>query len=163
MWWPTKVQLGMDYVFQNWRSANSRVERTASGFDVAYRNTSTVKFGVEYTPNRADVRRELKRWSYRAGLRYGTFNQTYGNLEIICVDDGSPDDCGAILDDYARKDSRLKVIHQKNAGYPSAINQGLNYISGNYVGFVDPDDWVELDFFERAVEIAKNTGADIVA
>ncbi|HJA98492.1 MAG TPA: hypothetical protein H9779_02685 [Candidatus Alistipes avicola] len=78
-----KIAVGADYVYQNWRGSNSRiVERAAGGFDVAYRNTSTFKVGVEYTPNRGDIRSVLKRWSYRAGVRYGTFNQTFGGLNV---------------------------------------------------------------------------------
>lgn len=80
----TKWALAVDYVFQNWHSANSNnVEYTGLssgnvGYQVAYTNTSTVKLGVEFTPNRNDVRSLLKRWSYRVGFRYGTYNQSYG-------------------------------------------------------------------------------------
>lgn len=78
-----KIAVGADYVYQNWRGNNSRlVEKSAAGFNVAYHNTSTFKVGVEYTPNRGDVRSVLKRWSYRAGVRYGTFNQTYGGVVV---------------------------------------------------------------------------------
>ena len=79
-----KIAVGADYVYQDWRSGNSRlVEKSAAGFDVAYRNTNTVKLGVEYTPNKADVRSALKRWSYRAGVRYGTYNQTFGGVAAV--------------------------------------------------------------------------------
>ena len=79
----SKWTMGVDYVYQDWRSGNSRlVEKSAAGFDVAYRNTNTVKLGVEYTPNKADVRSALKRWSYRAGVRYGTYNQTFGGVDV---------------------------------------------------------------------------------
>ena len=78
-----KIAVGADYVYQDWRSGNSRlVEKSAAGFDVAYRNTNTVKLGVEYTPNKADLRSALKRWSYRAGVRYGTYNQTFGGVDV---------------------------------------------------------------------------------
>ena len=78
-----KIAVGADYVYQDWRSGNSRlVEKSAAGFDVAYRNTNTVKLGVEYTPNKADVRSALKCWSYRAGVRYGTYNQTFGGVDV---------------------------------------------------------------------------------
>ena len=89
-------------------------------------------------------------------------NQTYDNLEIICIDDGSSDKCGNILDDYAAKDSRIKVVHQSNMGYACAINRGLDIITGDYVGFCDPDDWIEPDFYENAVNLAGNFQADIV-
>ena len=79
----SKWTMGVDYVYQDWRSGNTRlVEKSAAGFDVAYRNTNTVKLGVEYTPNKADVRSALKRWSYRAGVRYGTYNQTFGGVDV---------------------------------------------------------------------------------
>jgi glycosyltransferase involved in cell wall biosynthesis len=90
------------------------------------------------------------------------FNQTYKNLEIICVDDGSPDDCGKILDDYAAKDDRLIVIHQNNAGAAEARNRGLTVATGDYIGFADPDDWLEPDFYEKTVSIAEVSNADIV-
>lgn len=77
-----KIMIGADYVYQNWRGSNSRIERTAGGFDVAYRNTSTFKVGVEYVPNRGDIRNVFKRWAYRAGVRYGTFYQTFGGLDV---------------------------------------------------------------------------------
>lgn len=67
-------------------------------------------------------------------------NQTYKNLEIILVDDGSPDNCGAICDAYASKDSRVKVIHKENGGLSSARNAGLEIASGEYISFVDSDD-----------------------
>lgn len=89
-------------------------------------------------------------------------NQTYTNLEIICVNDGSPDRCGEILNEHAKKDARLLVIHQNNAGYSNAINRGLDNATGDYIGFIDPDDWAELDYYEKAVNLAVNTRADIV-
>ena len=67
-------------------------------------------------------------------------NQTYGNLEIILVDDGSPDSCGKICEKYALSDSRVKVVHQKNAGVAAARNVGLDLAEGDYVTFVDSDE-----------------------
>lgn len=75
-------------------------------------------------------------------------NQTYTNLEIILVDDGSKDNSGNICDEYARKDKRIRVIHKQNGGAPSARNAGLAVILGKYVGFVDPDDWLEPGMYE---------------
>lgn len=75
-------------------------------------------------------------------------NQTYKNLEIILVDDGSPDNCGRICDEYAEKDDRIKVIHQENMGLPGARNSGMDIASGEYIAFVDSDDWLELDMYE---------------
>lgn len=90
-------------------------------------------------------------------------NQTYRNLEIILVDDGSPDNCPAICDEYAAKDSRVKVIHQKNAGVSAARNAGLDAAIGDYIAFVDSDDWIELDTYEVALSKLSNEKLDIVA
>ena len=70
-------------------------------------------------------------------------NQTYRNLEIILVDDGSPDNCGAICDEYAAEDSRVKVIHKKNEGVSVARNEGLEKSNGELIIFIDPDDFIE--------------------
>lgn len=80
-------------------------------------------------------------------------NQTMREIEIICINDGSTDSSGAILDEYAQKDSRFSVIHQKNAGQGAARNRGLDIAKGDYIQFVDSDDWIELN----ACEIAYNT------
>ena len=74
--------------------------------------------------------------------------QTYENLEIILIDDESPDNCGKIIDAYAKMDNRIKVIHQKNAGVCAARNAGLKIATGEYIGFIDPDDWATPDMFE---------------
>lgn len=78
-------------------------------------------------------------------------NQTYRNLEIILVDDGSPDKCPQMCDKWAEKDNRIRVIHKENGGLSSARNAGLDMCRGEYVSFVDSDDWVELDFYETIV------------
>jgi glycosyltransferase involved in cell wall biosynthesis len=75
-------------------------------------------------------------------------SQTYSDLEIILVDDGSPDNCGKICDEYAEKDSRIKVIHKTNGGVASARNFGLNIAKGDYIGFIDSDDWIEPNMYE---------------
>lgn len=80
-------------------------------------------------------------------------NQTYRNLEIICVDDGSVDNSGAILDEYAARDPRIKVIHQKNAGVSAARNAGLDAAAGEFVTFVDSDDWLEPDAYEMVLAV----------
>ena len=76
-------------------------------------------------------------------------NQTYKNTEIILVNDGSPDNCGVICDEYAKIDSRIKVIHKANGGLSSARNAGLDIASGEYIMFVDSDDWIEEDSLEK--------------
>lgn len=75
-------------------------------------------------------------------------NQTHQNLEIILVNDGSPDDAGKIADTYAKKDSRVKVIHQKNAGQSAARNHGLEIATGDFISFVDSDDEIKPDFIK---------------
>ena len=89
--------------------------------------------------------------------------QTYINIEIILVDDGSPDNCGKICDEYAEKDSRIKVIHKKNEGLSVARNVGIDIANGAYLMFVDSDDWVEPTFCERALETAILHSVDCVA
>ena len=69
-------------------------------------------------------------------------NQTFKDIEIILIDDGSPDKCPAICDEYAKKDQRIKVIHQKNAGVAVARNEGIRNANGEYITFVDSDDYL---------------------
>lgn len=75
-------------------------------------------------------------------------NQTYKNLEIICVNDGSTDGSLKILEEYSSKDSRIKIINQQNQGVSAARNAGIDNATGDYVSFVDPDDWLELNMYE---------------
>ena len=74
-------------------------------------------------------------------------SQTFSNLEVILVDDGSPDRCGAICDEYAAADPRVKVIHKPNGGLSSARNAGIEAAAGEYLAFVDSDDWLDADMF----------------
>lgn len=88
-------------------------------------------------------------------------NQTYRHLEILLVDDGSPDDCGKICDEYAEKDNRIRVFHTSNQGLSSARNFGLQNAAGEFVSFVDSDDWLEPDMYETLLERMEAAGADV--
>ena len=97
-------------------------------------------------------------------IRYcldSVINQTYKNLEIIIVDDGSKDSSGQIADEYALKDSRIKVIHKENGGLSDARNVGLGVITGKYVAFLDSDDVISLDFYEYLYNLIKQNDYDI--
>lgn len=89
-------------------------------------------------------------------------NQTYHNLEIILIDDGSPDNCGAICDEYAGKDARVIVIHKENGGVNTARNIGIHRATGEWITFVDSDDWCELDYYEKMIESAMDSDADVL-
>lgn len=89
-------------------------------------------------------------------------NQTYRNLEVILVDDGSPDNCPSICEEYAKKDNRIKVIHQENGGLSSARNTGLTVASGELITFVDSDDWVANDMYQILYDTMTSQDADIV-
>lgn len=88
-------------------------------------------------------------------------NQTYKNLEIILVDDGSPDICPQMCDDYAKKDSRIKVVHKKNGGLSDARNAGMAVATGKYISFIDSDDYVSDDFFECLLDVMNKENSDI--
>lgn len=88
--------------------------------------------------------------------------QSYQDLELILVDDGSPDGCGVICDRYAEKDSRIIVIHQKNAGVSAARNAGLACATGKWIGFVDPDDYIAADMYQEMIDAMETTGAELV-
>ena len=88
--------------------------------------------------------------------------QTYEDFEVIIIDDGSRIECNNILNEFARKDFRFKVIRQENMGVSSARNLGIEKAAGEYITFIDCDDWVEKDFFKHSLEIIENYNADIV-
>lgn len=90
-------------------------------------------------------------------------SQTYSNLEIILVDDGSPDSCPAICDHWATVDSRIMVIHKNNQGQAMARNAGLNAAHGQYIGFLDDDDWISTDMYETLLKNLLDEGADYSA
>lgn len=88
--------------------------------------------------------------------------QTYTNIEIILVDDGSPDNCGNICDHYQKKDTRIHVLHKKNGGLSDARNAGFDISNGDYVTFIDSDDYVEASFIEQLLENLIKHNADII-
>lgn len=90
-------------------------------------------------------------------------NQTYRNLEIILVDDGSPDQCGTMCDSWREKDSRIKVIHKKNGGLSDARNAGMEVATGELMGFVDSDDWIEPYMYELLYQHMQQDNSDIAA
>ena len=90
-------------------------------------------------------------------------NQTYRNIEIICVDDGSTDGAEKYLDEVAAGDSRVIAIHQKNAGESHARNVGLEHATGEYITFVDCDDWIEPDMYKTMMDMAVKDDLDLVA
>ena len=88
--------------------------------------------------------------------------QTYRDLEILIIDDGSTDQSGKICDEYVALDGRIKVFHTDNRGVSAARNLGLDNAEGGYIGFVDSDDWIESDMYEVLLKRAEETGADVV-
>lgn len=89
-------------------------------------------------------------------------NQSYKNLEIILVDDGSPDACPEICDDYVKKDDRIKVIHQENSGVSVARNNGIKLATGEYLVFADSDDYLEINMIEECIKISEKKNLDIL-
>jgi glycosyltransferase involved in cell wall biosynthesis len=89
-------------------------------------------------------------------------NQTYKNIEIILVNDGSPDRCGEIVEEYASIDNRIKVIHKKNGGLSDARNAGMDLVTGKYTIFVDSDDWLDIKMIAKLMNTCKKFKADVV-
>lgn len=87
--------------------------------------------------------------------------QTFMDFELILVNDGSTDNCGRICDEYASKDKRIKVIHKENGGVSDARNKGLEISEGDYIGFVDSDDWIENNMYEILYKLCLDTKSDI--
>lgn len=90
-------------------------------------------------------------------------NQTMDDIEVICMDDGSKDSSLEILEEYEKRDKRIKVIHKDNSGYGDTVNKGIDYASGEYIGIVEPDDYIKPDMMEKLYDCAKRNDLDIVA
>ena len=90
-------------------------------------------------------------------------NQTYRNLEIILVDDGSPDNCPKMCDDFAKKDSRIRVVHKKNGGLSDARNSGMKIASGECIVFVDSDDYVDCNMIAKMYDVMLKDDSDVVS
>ena len=88
--------------------------------------------------------------------------QNYSNLEVILVDDGSKDNSPALCDNWASKDSRIKVIHKPNNGLVSARKAGLEIATGDYIGYVDGDDWIEEDMYTNMMNVVNHQEVDMV-
>ena len=99
---------------------------------------------------------------YLAKCLNSILGQTYQNLEVILVNDGSRDGSGTICDDYARKDTRVRVIHKENGGLSSARNAGMDAATGEYITFVDSDDWLEADGYEHLMELMERYQVKLV-
>jgi glycosyltransferase involved in cell wall biosynthesis len=133
-------------------------------------------FGNKSTPERVvDILMPIEIWIPKVSIIIPVYHveaylekcllsvcgQTLEEIEIIVVNDGSPDRCHEIIDRFAREDSRIKTISQHNAGLSAARNAGHAVATGEYIGYVDSDDWVEPDMFEELYRLAKQQGADM--
>lgn len=90
-------------------------------------------------------------------------DQSYSDLEIILIDDGSPDNCPAICDAWAERDDRIIVVHKENGGLSSARNAGIAKASGDYIAFIDSDDWIAPEMLEKLMDALREDGSDIAA
>lgn len=99
---------------------------------------------------------------YLAECLDSILNQTLKDIELICVDDGSKDGSGRMLDAYAQRDSRVRVIHKVNTGYGHSMNVGFDAAQGEYIGIVESDDWIEPDMYEKLLTAARAADADVV-
>ncbi len=88
-------------------------------------------------------------------------NQTYKDIEVLLIDDGSPDGCNEICGDYKKKDNRIRVFHTENRGLSAARNLGLREARGEHIGFIDSDDWIEPDMYETLLKRLVETDSDI--
>ncbi|MBQ4646309.1 MAG: glycosyltransferase [Candidatus Gastranaerophilales bacterium] len=99
---------------------------------------------------------------YLAQALDSLLNQTFQEIEFLLIDDGSKDNCPSIIDEYAKKDSRIKVFHKENGGYGQTCNFGIEKANGEYIAIFEPDDFIEPNMYEDLYEIAKKYDSDIV-
>lgn len=118
---------------------------------------------MEYSPLISVVVPVYKVADYLDRCVRSLVDQTYNNIEIILVDDGSPDSCAIICDEWIKKDKRIQVIHKKNGGLSDARNIGMFSIKGEYISFIDSDDWIDLNTFELVMKRIRETNAQIGA
>lgn len=118
---------------------------------------------IEGMPRLSIIVPVYQKEKYLDNCIYSLLSQSLSDIEIILVDDGSTDKSGEICDSFREIDSRVKVIHQKNGGVSAARNTGLNIAQGEYIGFVDADDWVSTNMYETLITIAEEKQAEIVA
>ena len=128
--------------------------------DKYYKNIPTVT--LKHCPKVSVVMPIYKVERYLDQAICSVLTQTMSEIELIAVNDGSPDNCGHIIDEYAKRDNRVKVIHKENGGYGSAVNAGLKVATGEFVAILEPDDWIEPKMYEELFEIANKTSVDIV-
>lgn len=127
------------------------------GYSVTKKNKrSNKEFGIEMKGKVSIIVPVYKAEAYLSRCLDSILNQTYTNIEVILINDGSPDKSGMICDEYAQKDSRIKVIHQENKGVSSARNAGLKIAGGEYIGFVDSDDFIAPEMYEQMVQSMKS-------
>ena len=100
---------------------------------------------------------------YLASCLDSVINQTIRDIEIICVNDGSTDNSAKIIEEYAHKDNRVKVLHKENGGQTSSRRAGLELATSEYIGFVDSDDWIDSDMYERMLSVAEQYQTDMVS
>lgn len=133
-----------------------------SSYKKTFRDTSVTAEDLPYQPVISVIVPVYKVEKYLNRCVNTIINQTYSKLEIILVDDGSPDKSGDLCDALAEKDNRIKVIHKQNGGLSSARNAGLAVASGDYVSFVDSDDWLSTSIYEKCISIIAKEKCDVV-
>lgn len=144
-----------DKLFAKWYAPylNNIVE-----FDMKY---GFMDMDKEHTPKISVIIPVYNTGKYLARCLDSVVQQTFNNLEIICVNDGSTDDSAKILKQYAQLDKRIKIITQKNSGLSAARNAGLKHMSGEYVSFIDSDDWIDANYYEYLLHLIEQKHADI--